>query len=149
MSMLNSNQVKAYFNALPVKKTRDLGDYAEAPAALPDVSLNFLIELCATLNLKRVFEFGSGRSTKALLEGGCSVISLEDSDFWMEQTLKTLTLEQKNRHTALVRPLETRPLGLFPVLDWPIDAVLTKDLKEAELILVDSPYYTPFRESTL
>jgi hypothetical protein len=43
------------------------GDYEDAIAALPDASLEFLLELCRIAGVKTVFEFGSGRSTKALL----------------------------------------------------------------------------------
>ncbi len=37
--------------------------------------------------MKTVFEFGSGRSTKAFLQAGLAVSSLEDSDYWMQKTI--------------------------------------------------------------
>ncbi|MGB8354337.1 MAG: hypothetical protein WCD79_10645, partial [Chthoniobacteraceae bacterium] len=75
--------------------------------------------------------------------------SLEDSDRWMEQTRAQLSDGEKSRHVPLVRPLGRRMHGRFPVMDWPVDAALARAIGGADLILVDSPYYAPFRESTL
>ena len=50
---------------------------------------------------------------------------------------------------AFVKKLNTKFLGLFPVLDWKLDLEMIQKLKNADVILIDSPYYTPFRESTL
>lgn len=135
------------FQAFPTES--NVEDDPDNPAALPNVSLNFLVELAGSLDAKQVFEFGSGRSTGALLRAGCSVTSLEDSDYWMQQTVAQLTKPEQARHRALVRPLRLRFCGLIPVMDWVIDAELSTRLREADLILVDSPYFTPFRESTL
>ncbi len=147
--MLNSNKVKAYFDSPLVKNDYSYSDHTEAMAALPDASINFLIESCKNLGVQRIFEFGSGRSTKALLQHGFKVTSLEDSVYWMNQTLNTLDEKEKVNHTAIVQPLKVRFLGLFPVLDWSISQGIAKYIGESDLILVDSPYYTPFRESTL
>ncbi len=118
-------------------------------AALPDKSLEFLRELCETFRIRRVFEFGSGRSTKLFLDLGCFVSSLENSNFWMDDTLNSVPLDLRLRHKGFVRPLVPRFLGLFPVLDWKIDRDLQKEIENADLILIDSPYYTPYRESSL
>ncbi|MDF2433000.1 MAG: hypothetical protein JWP44_2631 [Mucilaginibacter sp.] len=145
--MSKSENVKAYLNS--INKEFNEGDHPEAYAALPDASLEFLVELCKAQGIQKVFEFGSGRSTKAFLNAGCSVVSIEDSEFWMNETLKTLNDEEKVKLQPFIRPLKTRFLGAFLVKDWEIDDELLKHLQEAELILIDSPYYTPFRESTL
>ena len=125
------------------------GDHPDAPAALPDAALDFLVALARDLRAQRVFEFGSGRSTAAFLRAGLAVVSLEDSTRWMQQTLDGLTAEERTRHTGLVRPLRLRWHGCAPVMDWRIDAALAAHLAAADLILVDSPYYAPFREATL
>lgn len=48
-------------------------------AALPQISLEFLSKVLAELGVRRVFEFGSGRSTQVFLNAGTEVTSLEDS----------------------------------------------------------------------
>jgi hypothetical protein len=85
--------------SLPIEKIRELftsnylrqafeeGDCEDAIAALPDASLAFLLEVCRRVGVKTVFEFGSGRSTKAFLQAGLAVSSLEDSDYWMQKTI--------------------------------------------------------------
>jgi len=124
-------------------------EHPENPAALPAEALEFLTELAGRLNAVNVFEFGSGQSTAAFLPAGLLVTSLEDSAHWMGETVARLEDEQKARHTALVRPLSVQMHGAYPVRDWTIDAEIRAKLARADLILVDSPYYVPFRESTL
>jgi hypothetical protein len=147
--MLEPAAIQEFFDSPALRKDYEVCDHDDAPAALPDASLDFLLEICQHLGIKKIFEFGSGRSTKALLSKGYHVTSLEDSDYWLSQTVKTLTPEEKEFHHTIVRPLNSRFLGLFPVMDWKIDSEIENSIREAELILVDSPYYTPFRESTL
>jgi len=125
------------------------GDNAANPWALPEAALDFLVEVAQELKVASIFEFGSGQSTAAFLKAGFQVTSLEHADTWMEQTRNHLTEEEKSRHTPLIRPLKPRMHGLFPVMDWVIDADLEARLKNADLILVDAPNYCPFRESTL
>ncbi len=125
------------------------GDDATMPAALPDSSLDFLVKLAQTMQASTVFEFGSGRSTETFLRHGLQVTSLEDTAHWMEQTVARLTPEDRHRHTALVRSLKVRLHGGFPVKDWGVDPEIAAPLKNADLVLVDSPFYVPFRESTL
>ncbi len=67
----------------------------------------------------------------------------------MAQTVQGLPAALRVRHTALVRPLRLHFHGLIPLLDWTIDAELAGHLQAAELILVDAPFYTAFRERTL
>jgi hypothetical protein len=131
------------------EKDYEQGDHPDVPYALPEASIDFLIELARQLNVTTVFEFGSGISTAALLNHGFSVTSLEDHAYWMEQTLKQIPKADRERHTALIRPLSRCWHDLVPQMDWRIDAELTERLQAADLILIDSPAYVPFRESTL
>lgn len=124
-------------------------EHPTLPAALPDASLDFLVTLARNLQIASVFEFGSGQSTLAFLRAGYTVTSLEDSAHWMEQTTRQLSDAERSRHTALVRPLRQHFHGLIPMQDWAVDPALATMISQADLILVDSPYYAPFRESTL
>lgn len=146
--MLDTVKVKEYLNEIQQFKFEN-SDHYENPAALPDASLDFLLKLCNELNIKNIFEFGSGRSTKAFLGKKYNVTSLEDTNYWLENTLSKLDADEKKYHTSYVLPLQTNFLGLFPVLDWNLNNDTLTKIKNADLILVDSPYYTPFRESTL
>jgi hypothetical protein len=56
--------------------------------ALPKGSLNFLREVVNRCGVRRVFEFGSGQSTRIFLETGASVYSLENDIRWLEETKK-------------------------------------------------------------
>jgi hypothetical protein len=125
------------------------GDDPHAEAALPAASLEFLLELCRKISAKRVFEFGSGRSTQEFLGAGYSVFSLEDSSFWLSKTVESLGGDGARLHESAVSMLKTRMVGGFPVLGWRIDKELKEQLGRADLILVDSPHFTPFREATL
>lgn len=125
------------------------GDDPQAEAALPASSLEFLLEVCRKIGAKRIFEFGSGRSTQAFLGAGYSVFSLEDSSFWLSKTVESLGVDEARLHESAVSFLETMMVGSFPVLGWRIDEKLKEQLRRADLILVDSPHFTPFREATL
>jgi hypothetical protein len=125
------------------------GDHYGNSAALPDSALTFLEQFCREYDVRSVFEFGSGRSTKHLLSRGYIVTSLEDSPLWMSQTVGSLDEEEAALHRALVRPLSRTWIGGFPVLDWHLDEELVHAINDADLILIDSPSYPPFRESTL
>jgi hypothetical protein len=124
-------------------------DHPDAWAALPDPALEFLVALGRQLGITTVFEFGSGRSTVALLRASYLVTSLENTDYWMSQTLSQLSAEEKARHTALVRPLRFHWHHLIPVLDWTIDSELGQRMWSADFVLIDAPFYSAFRERTL
>ena len=125
------------------------GDDPGNPAALPDDALVFLERLCRAHSVQRVVEFGSGRSTRKFLEMGLEVASIEDSDEWMKKTLATLDSEQLTRHSAFVEPLRLKWLHGYPVKDWEMTSEISKLVCGADLVLIDSPYFTGFRESTL
>jgi len=101
------------------------------------------------LHLTNVFEFGSGRSTKSLLGRGCHVTSLEDSQVWLQNTLSMLSPAERQRHLAFLQPLRNVLLGAAPLKSWSFDLRLTRALAEAQLVLIDSPAYPPFREHAL
>jgi len=147
--MLNDSDLRKVFDSPLLQGGYVECDHPVQAAALPDAALEFLVALARQCGVASVFEFGSGRSTAALLREGFRVTSLEDSGQWMEQTHAQLSDDEKSRHVALVRPLSRRMHGWFPVMDWPVDPELACCIGEADLILVDSPYYAPFRESTL
>jgi len=147
--MPSETQIRNLFASPLFQRDYETCDDPESPAALPEASLDFLSALAGELKAGVVFEFGSGQSTKMFLRQGCAVTSLEDSDHWMEQTQNQLSAEEKGRHTALVRPLQRRMHGFIPMMDWTVDSTIAEKLGGADIILVDSPYFAPFRESTL
>lgn len=146
---LPSESIQQLFSSNYFRQEFEEADCTDAIAALPDASLNFLLEICSRAGVKTVFEFGSGRSTKAFLQAGLSVTSLEDSAYWMQKSLEDCSPNLLARHRAFVIPLRHRMLGLFPVMDWDVQGEIGDILSSADLVLVDSPYFTPFRESTL
>ena len=146
---MRAELIQALFKSDYLNKHFCEEDCAAAPAALPDASLDFLLEVSKRINVHEVFEFGSGRSTKTLLSAGMTVCSLEDSEYWLRKCLNEMPSELTALHQSAVEPLRTKMLGCFPVLDWRIKGSLLERLAAADLVLVDSPYYTPFRESSL
>lgn len=144
-----ANTIQELFRDSYLSQTFECGDDPQAESALPSFSLAFLLELSRKINAQRIFEFGSGRSTQAFLSAGYRVFSLEDSAYWMSKSLEALRPEERSNHNSSVRALKTRILGAFPVLDWVLDDSLKHEIAAADLILVDSPHFTPFRESTL
>ena len=93
--------------------------------------------------------FGSGRSTLALLKAGFHVVTLEDSQFWLDKSVSQIDPVDLPRHVGLVKPLSLKLLSAFPVLDWLIDNDLKMLLAFFCLVLVDLPHFTPFGGSTL
>lgn len=128
--------------AMPVS-TEDSG------YALPEATLTCLIGLVEAAGIRRVFEFGSGRSTRIFLQAGCHVTSLEDSQHWLDQTLQTITPEDRVRHSAVVQPLRTVWHRGVPMKGWTLSPELKSALEAAELVLIDSPASPPFREHPL
>jgi hypothetical protein len=112
------------------------------PAALPGPALRFLTNLVGSLEVHRAIEFGSGRSTRALLDAGITVTSIEDSPSWMRCTIQDIG-DHKD-HTQVVLALQTVWDQGAPFLSWEIQG-----LETAEFVLIDSPYYPPFREAVL
>jgi hypothetical protein len=147
--MLRPSEIEALFQSPLFRARYEESDDPTCWAALPPPALDLLIALARQLKAATAFEFGSGRSTVALLGAGLTVTSLEDSSYWMAQTVAHLSAADRIRHTALVRPLRFHLHRLIPVLDWTIDAEIASRLQAADLILVDAPFYTAFRERTL
>jgi predicted O-methyltransferase YrrM len=122
---------------------------AEVGYALPEASLELLTKLVKAAGIKRVFEFGSGRSTRAFLAAGCDVTALENSREWMEQTLAAVPPEQRARLHGVCQPLRVVYSKGVPFRSWVLDDETRGRLAAAELILIDSPAYPPFREHAL
>jgi len=146
--MLLTERIEEVFRAGILFASFRPSDHPTVAAALPDESLNFLTTLAKAVDAKTILEFGSGRSTIALLTAGFSVISIEDSVFWMEETLK-VTPKSDAHHQALVKSLSMIWRNAAPFLDWRLDDELVGLIQAADMVLIDSPYYPPFRESTL
>jgi hypothetical protein len=96
-----------------------------------------------------VFEFGTGQSTRAFLDAGCDVASVEDSAEWLSETQQTLD-------GLTGAPVEFFHLPLLlvwhrgaPMRSWLLPARALAALRAAELVLVDSPALPPFREHAL
>jgi hypothetical protein len=118
-------------------------------AALPQVSLNFLRNVVTDLRVSRVFEFGSGRSTQAFLDVGAQVTSLEDNSQWFTDTLKKISAPLKLMHIGIVQPLKICWRDGAPYRTWEITPQIREALCAAELILIDSPFFVPYRIETL
>ena len=146
--MLATERIEQVFQRGVLFEPHRLSDHPEAPAALPDESLNFLLMMARAVEAKTIFEFGSGRSTVALLSAGFDVVSLEDSAYWLDETMR-LIAKSPAHHQALVRPLSVVWRNATPFLDWRLDEQLAGLIRTADIVLIDSPYYPPFRESTL
>jgi hypothetical protein len=130
------------------------GDLAREPAedagyALPSSTLKLLAALVQRLAIKRVFEFGSGRSTATFLSLGCHVASLEDSEEWLEKTMRELSEDDRSRWNPFLQPLQTRLDGVVPFYSWKLNAAHRQAVSEAELVLIDSPAHPPSRELAL
>jgi len=115
--------------------------------ALPGSTIELLGTLVRRYGIQRVFEFGSGRSTKEFLRLGCEVACIEDSKHWMDETLRTIPPEEMVRLHPIVRPLRTVWHRGVPMKAW--GAEIAPELRDADLVLIDSPSYPPFREIPL
>jgi hypothetical protein len=117
--------------------------------ALPASTLACFREIIDRLKITALFEFGSGRSTQVFLERGCRVTSLEDSDRWMQETAGYVEAARRQFWSPHVAPLTTVFDGFTPMRSWRPVEELVAALRRAQLILIDSPSYPPFREHAL
>jgi len=122
---------------------------ADSGFALPDAMLRLLNRVVEAAGVRNVFEFGSGRSTKALLAAGCTVTALEHSQSWLVQTLASLTAEERSRLHAICQPLELVFYQGAPFRSWVLDGDTLQRLSAAEMVLIDAPAFPPFREHAL
>ncbi len=122
---------------------------ADAGFALPNSSLALLRDIIDELELKQVFEFGTGRSTQLFLDCGCHVTAVEDNEDWLRRTLMALAWEPRSRLRAKLCPLKTVYDDGSPFLGWRLDREQRQALRDAELVLIDSPAFPPFREHAL
>ena len=121
----------------------------EAGYALPCGSLAFLEGCVRRLEIHRVFEFGSGASTRLFLRLGCRLTCLEDGRQWLDQTLASVTGPERRHVREICEPLRGVWCGAIPCQGWRLSPAMIDDLREAQLVLVDSPAYPPFREAAL
>lgn len=123
--------------------------HGEAGYALPPASLALLVDCVKRLRVQRVFEFGSGQSTREFLAAGCQVTVVEDSEAWLAETSAALDPTQRALFTPHRLPLRRVWLAGAPVQSWVLPEAALTALREAELVLVDSPAWPPFREHAL
>src|SRR3954469_8881110 len=90
----------------------------DAGFALPDATLSFLTSLATSMRCPRGFEFGSGRSTKELLNVGGNVACIEDSEHWLQETVRGIKHEHKERLATLHLGLCTVWHELVPFRGW-------------------------------
>ena len=121
----------------------------DAGYALPNGTLELLSRVIEVGGVRRVFEFGSGRSTKAFLAAGCEVTTVEDSEEWLAQTVAGLTPEERVRLHAVRQRLGVVFYQGAPFRSWRLNEDTLRRLAEAELVLIDSPAFPPFREHAL
>lgn len=145
--MSRDNVVKFLETELPSLCRED--HHGEAGYALPPASLALLVECVKRLQVQRVFEFGSGQSTREFLAAGCQVTVVEDSEDWLAETLATLAPWQRERFASHRLPLRPVWLAGAPMRSWVLPEAALAALREADLVLVDSPAWPPFREHAL
>jgi hypothetical protein len=121
----------------------------EAGYALPGRSLALLSESVIRLRVRRVFEFGSGQSTRSFLRADCDVTAVEDSEAWLARTVAPLDYAQRARLTTCLQPLRRVWLAGAPLRSWRLPQCALSALRNADLVLVDSPAWPPFREHAL
>jgi hypothetical protein len=116
------------------------------------LSCEFLAEVAGVLpEPKRVFEFGSGRSTHALRRVSPHVTSIESSAEWLDRTEETDGVAKRAGDYAAVIPLRRCWNRMRPIESFDLDShpeALAR-LKQAQLILLDSPPNPAKREHAL
>jgi hypothetical protein len=123
--------------------------HGEAGYALPGASLALLVQCVRRLGVRRVFEFGSGASTHEFLSAGCEVAVVEDGEAWLARTSATIDGAQRERFTPFQLPLRRVWVEGAPLRGWVLPEAALAALRGAELVLVDSPAWPPFREHAL
>ncbi len=116
---------------------------------MPEASVECLHAVIARLGVRRVFEFGSGRSTEAFLQAGMEVTSLEDSETWLAETAQRIRPGERVRWHPACAPLERIWHRGSPFLSWRLTSDLEVRLAAADLVLIDWPALPPFREHAL
>jgi hypothetical protein len=146
---MTGEQIGELLDGLAVTGEAAPGGGVESGYALPEATLRLLTRVIEGAGVRNVFEFGSGRSTKAFLAAGCHVTAVEDSRSWMDETLASLTVEERSRLHVVCRPLELVFHEGAPFRSWVLDSETLQRLSAAEMVLIDAPAFPPFREHAL
>jgi hypothetical protein len=146
-TMSRENFTRFFASELPAMCRDD--HHGEAGYALPPSSLALLVECAKWLQAQRVFEFGSGQSTREFLAIGCHVAAVEDSESWLAETSARLDPYQRERFTPFLLPLRRVWMTGAPLQSWALPEAALAALREADFVLVDSPAWPPFREHAL
>jgi hypothetical protein len=145
---MNQDSVAPFItSALPALCREDV--HGEAGYALPPSSLALLGKCVARLGIQRAFEFGSGQSTQQFLGAGCEVAAVENDESWLASTSASLDSSQRGRFTPFLLPLQRIWLAGAPLQSWVLPDAALAALRDAQLVLVDSPAWPPFREHAL
>lgn len=118
---------------------------------LPPRSCRFLEEVLKLLpEGSGAFEFGSGQSTHAMRRFAAHTTSIEDSEEWLRKTEAANGSKRPGDRSEVV-PLTRCWNRLRPIESFPVDrrADVLNRLKEARLVLVDSPPNPAKREAAL
>ncbi len=122
---------------------------ATADFGLLPATLELMVSCVRELGAARVFEFGSGRSTRAFLAAGCHVTAVEDSAPYLEATVSALHPGERARLQTFLLPLQRVFVHGAPMRSWDLPAAATEELARADIVLIDSPACPPFREHAL
>jgi len=145
---MSEDSIASFLTAgLPALCRDDVHD--EAGYALPPSSLALLAACVSRLQIRRVFEFGSGQSTWQFLGAGCEVAAVENDESWLASTSASLEISRRERFTPFLLPLQRVWLGGAPLRSWILPDAALAALRDADLVLVDSPAWPPFREHAL
>jgi len=116
--------------------------------ALPESALQWLLDFADLVHARSVFEFGSGRSTSVFLKHGLKVSCLEDSSHWLDQTISCIPANHLCMLTTHCARLRLKWFHGSPIRGWENRDFETQ-IHSADIILIDSPNFTPFRERVL
>jgi hypothetical protein len=132
--------------------TRETG-YQPPLWILPEPSCGLLKKLAQRFSSPPLaFEFGSGRSTRALRSACRGVTSVEDSSEWLRKTEELPgQMEKREWDLTAVVPLSRCRIAWVPYRSFGVDQdpELCARLAAADLILVDSPPNPATREHAL
>jgi predicted O-methyltransferase YrrM len=108
-------------------------------------TLRFLVSLIEHIAPRHIVEFGSGLSTRIMLETtqhlhpACTVTSVEHDPDYAEETLRAILPALKARLSLQLAPLVLRKLGETFVPTYHLDLSVLPSLPPIDLCLIDGP----------